>query len=295
MPAFDSSSRAVFRQTYNRESFLFKHALHENPLFTLPSILALAGRQSTSQAHSYWSNGKAGVADGWNGGQGHRYTLTDTLANIEGNNSLVLLKHLEQDEHFGPIVKQIHETIYDLVGPEMRADVIAARGTLLIASPHRVTAYHIDSDVNYLFQIAGEKSFHVFDQNDRTLTTHEELEKYYSGDLSSAVFKEARAKSSRTYDLGQGLGVHVPCIAAHWAQNLDSPSIALSINFDLRSVMRLGRIYRLNAKLRSVGITPMPPGISAWRDDLKLTALHGLKAARRILGGGSAGFKGTNA
>jgi hypothetical protein len=74
----------------------------------------------------------------------------------------------------------------------------------------------------------------------------------------------------------------VPCLAAHWAENLDSPSVALSINFDLRSIGSLGRIYRLNGKLRQHGLHPVPPGVSERRDRLKVGALESLDLARTM-------------
>jgi hypothetical protein len=284
VPPFSSASRDLFRTCNNQRSFFFKHDLQNNPLMSLPSLLELARRRPQKGAYAHWSNGTVGVDDRWDAGQGPRYTLDETIANIENNNSLVVLKHVEEDSVYGPFIREVFERVIDLAGPTMRDDILRGRGTILIASPRRVTTYHIDSDLNYLFQIAGDKWFSVFDHNDRTLTTHEELENFFGGDLNSAVFKHGRQKDASLYDLCAGYAVHVPCFAAHWAQNRDAPSIALSINWDLNSIMRLGRIYRLNGKLRHRGWQPAPPGTSAWRDSMKLAALDGLTLARRLAG-----------
>jgi hypothetical protein len=283
-PLFDLTCRETFAQRYNRASFLFRHDLNKNPLFQLPSLLDLARRQPQNSTFAFWSNGKVGVDDRWEAGQGPRYSLQDTIANIEVNNSLAMLKHVEEDGALGPFIRDILAKAIEIAGPQMRDDVIVGRGTILIASPQRLTSYHIDSDVNYLFQIAGAKEFSVFAHDDRTLTTHEELERYYSGDPNGATFKETRQKDAQTYDLHPGYGVHVPSMAAHWAHNLDAPSVALSINFDLRSVTRLGRVYRANGGLRRRGLVPTPPGQSVWRDSLKLAVLGGLNAGRRLIG-----------
>ncbi|HZE42204.1 MAG TPA: hypothetical protein VE058_00385 [Steroidobacteraceae bacterium] len=284
VPPFSSASRDLFRTCNNQRSFFFKHDLQNNPLMGLPSLLELSRRRPQNGAYAHWSNGTVGVDDRWDAGQGPRYSLNETIANIENNNSLVVLKHVEQDPVYGPFIHEVFERVIDLAGPTMRDDILRGRGTILIASPRRVTTYHIDSDLNYLFQIAGDKYFSVFDHNDRTLTTHEELENFFGGDLNSAVFKDGRQKDASLYDLCAGYAVHVPCFAAHWAQNRDTPSIALSINWDLNSIMRLGRIYRLNGKLRHRGWQPAPPGTSAWRDRMKLAALDGLTLARRLAG-----------
>jgi hypothetical protein len=282
LPRFEEDARAAFDAHYNRAGFLFSHTLHRNPLFELPQLLELAARRPAEPQYAYWSNGRVGVAHRWDANVAPRRALTDTVAHIADNDSLVLLKHVERDAVFGPSIRQICEQVIELSGVRMRADVLEARGTLLIASPGRLTSYHLDADVNFLFQVAGDKWLSVFDQEDRTLTSHEELERYYDGDPNGAVFKESRQPEAQLYDLRPGLGVHIPSMAPHWAQNRERPSVALSINFDLRSVSRLGRIYHFNCKLRRHGIRPRPPGASAWRDSLKLAALSGLAAAQRI-------------
>jgi hypothetical protein len=205
------------------------------------------------------------------------------LTGIADDNSLVLLKRIERDDTFGPVLRDLMERLTSLAGAAMRDDVIIGRGTLLIASPGRITSYHIDSDTNFLFQIAGDKTIRVFDQTDRTLLTDVELECYYAGDMNGAAFKPAREHDGKTYDLKPGLGVHIPCMAPHWAQNRDHVSIALSVNFDLRTVERLGRIYKLNHRLRRYGLNPTPPGVSAWRDRVKLASVKGLTATRGLL------------
>ncbi len=71
-------------------------------------------------------------------------------------------------------------------------------------------------------------------------------------------------------------------MSGHWAKNLDTPSVALSINWDLRSVSSAGRVYRFNGRLRRMGLNPVPPGVSHWRDNVKTTALALLQQATRF-------------
>ena len=158
---------------------------------------------------------------------------------------------------------------------------VVGRTTILIASPHRTTAYHIDSDVNYLFQVAGDKFFAVFDQTDRTLVTDEELECFFNGDLSAAHFKPDREAEATTYDLKAGFGVHVPWLAPHWARNGGQVSIAVSCNFDLAPLQRLSAIYKTNHRLRSIGLRPRSPRDRSWRDGAKVFGVQNcLRVAR---------------
>ena len=294
LPTFGAGSREVFSAHYNRNSFVFAHTLSEEPLFSLASLRELALRLPPHSAYSYWSNGRVGVGQRWDAKVAPRLSLLETLAGIEENDSLVMLKHLETDSVLGPTVREVCSRVIGLAGARMGDDVVVGRGTVLIASPGRLTSYHLDSDTNYLFQIAGHKRLSVFDQTDRTLTPHEELERYYDGDPNGARFKQERQCDARTYELRPGLGVHIPSMAPHWAQNLEQPSIALSINFDLRSVLRLGRIYHFNCKLRRHGIKPRPPGTSRLNDAFKLAALSSLAGARRLASRGPFGARSQN-
>jgi hypothetical protein len=271
-----------FSGLYNRESFLFAHGLNKNPLFELPSLAALAQRRAAISEFAYWSNGPVDVSDRWEKGSAARYSLPETIANIANNNSLVMLRRLDQDDIFGPFIRTILERVVDMAGPQMRDDLIIGRGTILIASPHRLTAYHIDSDINFLFQVAGDKQISVFDQTNKAVISDQELERYYVGDQNGAQFEDRKQAYAKTYDFRAGCGVHIPCMAPHWAKNGDKVSIALSLNFDLKSIARLSRVYQVNHALRRLGAKPVPPGTSAWRDRVKLGAHRGLVVVRRL-------------
>jgi hypothetical protein len=279
-----SEARAVdeFRQNCNRASFMFAHTLHKHPLFELDSLVELARRRQDKPEFIYWSNGAVNVGDHWGKGADGRISLLDTLSNIEANDSLVMLYRIELDPVFAPVLKELLADVMDLAGPHMREDALIGRATILVASSRRITAYHIDGDVNFLFQIRGEKSISIFDQTDRTLITEEELERYYSGHLNAAVFKEARQKEAKVYDLRPGVGVHIPCTAPHWAQTRDDVSIALSLNYDMRSIRRSASVYRLNFRLRRLGVPPAAPGQSRWKDQAKIVMNSAISTAIRI-------------
>jgi hypothetical protein len=261
---------SVFRGHYNRRSFLFEHDVHQNPLFDLDQLTEVVCREPELTRSAYCSCAPASVTDPWAAGASLPETIRDALHEVANNNTLILLRHLERSVSIGPALRELIEQVVTAVGPVLRTDIRTSRATFLIASPRRITPYHIDSDTNFLFQIHGDKRLSVFDPSDRTLVTPEELEGFYGGDISAAKYKPERQGEAQVFDLHAGSAVHVPSHAPHWAQNLESVSVALSINFDLYSVERVGRIHRLNARLRRLGFAPQAPGDSAWKDDLKL-------------------------
>lgn len=281
-PEILSDADGRFPLNYNRSTFMFRHGLSGHPLLQLPSLIDLADRLDRYDG-SYWSNGPAKVTDRWEKGVDRVQSLRKTIEDIGENNSLVILKFGVHDPIIGPFFRDLLTTIIRLVGRQMAEDVLVGRVNILIASPHRITNYHIDSDVNYLLQVAGDKSFAVFDQTDRTLVTDEELERYFNGDDSAACFKPDRQKEGTAYDLRAGFGVHVPCMAPHWAQNGEKVSIALSCCFDLASVQRLALVYKTNQRLRSFGIAPSSPRDATWSTGAKLLGARTVVAMRGLL------------
>jgi hypothetical protein len=281
-PEILSDPEGNFPLHYNRSTFMFRHGLSSHPLLQLPSLIDLADRLEKYDG-CYWSNGSAKVTDPWEKGTDRRQSLRRTIENIEENDSLVILKFVVHDPIAGPFLRDVLTTIMRLVGPEMAEDVRVGRANILIASPRRITAYHIDSDVNYLLQVAGDKSFAVFDQTDSTLITDEEREGYFNGDESAACFKPDRQNEGTHHDLRAGFGVHVPCMAPHWARNGEQVSIAVSCCFDLASIERLGLVYKTNHRLRSLGIRPRSPRDETWSNGAKLLGAKTVVAMRNLL------------
>ncbi len=269
-----------FRRLYNRATFRFGHGLSGHALLSLPNLIDL-GRRLAGRNSAYWSNGPVAVADGWGKGTEHPRTLTETLETIAENNSLVILKSVVHDPVTGPLMRAVSLALVEQVGPALRDDLTSARASILIASPHRVTAYHIDADVNFLLQIQGDKLFRVYDQTDRRVTGERELEAYFAGNENGAEFKPEFLDSAVCHSLGPGLGAHVPSLAPHWAQNGDLVSVAISFNYDLRSIAQLGQLYRINRRLRRFGLSPAAPS-GGTADRIKLATFQAVMASRRL-------------
>jgi len=289
LPAHDDS---LFKSEAGRKAFSFRHGLSGHPLFDLPSLIQLADRLAKQNA-VYWSTGNIGTSDRWEAGTEGRRPLMTTLENIDRNNSLVMLKSVVHDPVFGPVIRHTLERIIDLSGPALQDDLIGVRATILLASPHRITAYHIDAVLNYLMQISGKKQFRVYDPTDRTLLTSEELERYFAGDANGAVFREERLNDAAVFAMDAGVGVHVPPMAPHWAETGDDISVAVSFNYDLHSIERAARIHKVNRRLRQLGLRPQPPGAGRAADRTKLALYGAYAAGGRLWNKGSSGVDGS--
>ena len=277
-----SDPDGLFARNYNRHTFAFQHGLKDHPLFELSSLAALA-RRMPDHRDLYWSNGRVDVTDRWDVSRDGRLSLEDTITNIADNNSLVLLKHTEQDPIYGPVFKEFLAKVVEFSGEQMRRDVAVGEILILISSPNRITPYHMDGECNFVVQVVGNKTLSVFDQTDKTLVSDEVIEQFHTGDINSAKYHEDYQSKATVYDFKAGTGVHIPLYAPHWVRNHDNVSVALSVTYELFSVHRETRICRLNSQLRKAGLSPTPPGISPWRDHLKLAAANCFIAARDLV------------
>jgi hypothetical protein len=280
-----------FRRDCNRANFTFKHGLAGNTLFELSALAALARRGGALGPH-YWASGAVPAGGGWSDGTVGRQTLPDTITNIEHNDSIVILRSVEQDPMFAPLLQNLLVDIVELTGERMRADVAAGEVAVVLNSPERITPYHMDADPAFHLLIAGEHSIHVFDHADRTLVSARELEDFYAVGRRRAECRPGRLNDSNDHELLAGDGVHVPGGAPHWAKNHGRVSIALRVSYVLRSVERLRTLHRFNRRLRRLGLTPAPPGVAPWRDRLKLAAANSFNALRASHGGAAGGRQG---
>jgi hypothetical protein len=273
-----------FEAKFNRQDFLFDHGLAHHPLFTLPNLLALAHRIPKYRDFVYWQNGRVKVNDKWDSNPAPRLSLDETIQGIAQNDSLVILKHADQDEIYGPVLQEILQRIFSFTSPAAQDDIVLGESLIFINSPRRTTAYHLDLESNFLLQVRGEKFIRVHDCADRSITPHEELENHCSGDHNGAIFKAARQADAHYHHLTPGHGVHFPSTAPHWVENGTEVSISININFDLKSIHhRMKRIYVVNRLMRKLKLSPAPPGASGIGDTLKELAFPGVNAALSLL------------
>jgi len=276
-----NDSAGQFAQNVNRHHFLFSHSLKDHALFDLGSLIELAKRPFHQEP--YWSNGGVYVTDPWGINRGRRLTLIDTIANIAENNSIVILKHVQNDPVYGKIFLELLTQFVELSGKTLQNEAVIGEVLILISSPNRITSYHMDAECNFLVQAVGSKTIWVYDQTDRTLVSYEARERYHMGNYNSISYEEDRQCDACSYELPAGYGVHIPVFAPHWVRNHDNVSVALSVNYELRPMLTERRIYRVNGVLRKLGAIPTPPGVSAWRDRVKLAASNALYAAKHVL------------
>ena len=268
-----ANNPSLFREQFNRSSFEFSHNLAAHPLFELPRLVELAKFLDKKNKFSPYSNDLR-VDQGWRKKLPRRkLTIEETIAGINEAGSWVLLKSVQADPQYRELLDGCVTELERLTAVPLRREITWLDAYIFLASPGSVTPYHIDHEANFLLQIHGQKDISLFDPNDRSVLTEEEIERYYVGYISSARYREENQSKAKVYHLTPGVGVHHPMRAPHWVKNGDSYSVSLSINFCMREYDRQAKIYQANHYLRKLGMRPTPPGESRLRDGAKIFAL----------------------
>jgi len=237
--------RQVLRSSFNKHPFLFRHELADPPLFQNQRLHELA--QSLPSRDVSLNAGDISIGDNWTPTTSN---LEEAIAKVESSDAYVVLKRVEHDPEFRMLLDRGVRDLEDGLQRDIRGTTSQVEAFIFIASPGAVTPFHIDAECTFLFQIRGEKTFYVCDPEDRDMLPRPEIERFYYGSLDAATYKPEYHGGAQVYRLGPGMGVHLPVHAAHWVENDDNVSVALSISFVLPSDRARKRIYLANHYLR---------------------------------------------
>lgn len=268
VPSADEVTRAHISQSYR-----FQHSLGGLPQLNLDAVRAVTERLLDKGLYDQimFNNGLPDAptlnADADSGRE-----LLDALAQYETRRAWLRLTRLDEVvPELTSVVEQFYADLSELHGRDIRPEVIKTFVTLFVSSPGTVTPYHIDHTWNYLLQIHGAKTVHLYDPNDLQVLSQTERENWY-GQRTPATQRPGLAGVA--YDIGPGDGVHHPVNAPHWVQNGPQVSVSLSLGLCLRRSTRDAQVYQFNYLLRRLGMTPTPPNRSAWRDALKSSCIR---------------------
>ena len=270
-----------FRAGFNRQPFMFGHHLAGHPLFELPRLLELA--QRLPEAAVAYNAGDISVAEGLYRGPRNGLSVEETIRRIEDCRSWMVLKHVEADDEYNALLDSCLDEVQrhsEPLAPGMRK----REGFIFISSPGSVTPYHLDPEYNFLLQIRGSKTVHIWNPDDPMVLTDEELEDFFtSEEQKNLQFKGDCEQRASVFDLTPGRGLHFPVTAPHWVQNGDGISVSFSITFQTPASERRAVVYGVNAALRRRGLKPTPAGRSMMLDRMKYNAWRMARRVKRMV------------
>jgi hypothetical protein len=277
----DLPSQEAFQAGFDRRPFLLTHSLHKSDLFSWPMLLKLAERAEARKGGYYFESGNTAPGERWRGAPEGK-SLVHVLENIGESNSLILLKRVQEYDEYKPFIEACVEELGQLCNIELKRFYRDPVMTILITSPRRVTPYHIDGEANFLLQIQGRKTVHIFDGGDPEVLSDLELEKFWSGeDTNAPQYRQHLEDRAWRFELAPGIGVSNPVIFPHWVENGPASSVSLSMNFK-RVSDRIADAYRINHALRKVGLRPRKPGMSPMLDGMKSGGYRAMRRLKRL-------------
>ena len=271
---FHGEEAASFCENYNRAPFMFSHNLAGHPLFEIPRLITLAETIANrgDQEKLFCGLNNIPVQQKW-GEWPLNQQVSEALRHIQESNAWVLLVDVQVDPEYATLLEQILVELEKSTQRPLRQEIVWIGAYIFVASPHSITPYHIDSEVNFLFQIHGDKDNSVFDPNDRSVLSDQEIEQFYMGNVGAATYREEIQAKANIYHLTAGKGVHQPTLAPHWVQTGNQYSVALSVLFYTEASISQAYVYQANHYLRKLGLTPRSPGKSSFIDRVKSASI----------------------
>jgi hypothetical protein len=271
----------VFAAYFDRKPFHVRHGLTEHPLFSLPRLMELARR--LPEEFVEYNAGALPVGVRPEDTPRNGLSAQETVRRIAECGSWMVLKRVEQDPEYGALLDRcLHDVAAQAGAAAPR--MLRREGFIFLSSPCAVTPFHLDPEHNFLLQIRGSKTVSMWDRDDRFVLPEAELEKFYAAFVHRNLpFREMFQTTAWVVPLKAGQGLHFPVAVPHWVQNGPEVSISFSITFRSESSKERELIYRANARLRKLGLSPGPPGRSILLDSSKRAAFAALSELKRIL------------
>jgi hypothetical protein len=139
---------------------------------------------------------------------------------------------------------------------------------LFVSSPGSIARYHADPEHNFLFQIRGSKTVHLF-PGDAPHFPPEAKERLFCDRVHYIDYAASFEAAAEAIQLGPGMASYQPMLRPHWVQCHDELSLSIGFSLYTDFAERQGRVHRFNRHLRRLGIEPSPPGRGAVRDRAK--------------------------
>jgi hypothetical protein len=266
---------------FDRKPFHVAHGLGSHKLFALPRLMELA--RSLPEAFVEYNGGNLPV--GVTAAQTPRNGLSpeETVRRIAENGSWMVLKRVEQSPEYGELLDACLDEVASQAGSLPR--MLKREGFIFLSSPNAVTPFHLDPEHNFLLQVRGTKTVNMWDRDDRFVLPDKELETFYSAFVHRNLpWRDVFQTTAWQVGLKPGQGLHFPVAVPHWVKNGPEVSVSFSITFRSESSESRELIYRANARLRKLGLSPRPPGESLLLDQTKRTAFAALAELKKRLG-----------
>ncbi len=279
-------------QDFPLRPFRIRHTLVDHPLLTLQRIVSLV--QEVPQDRIEYNSGKVAVSQDPKAVPVIDLDPAEVVRSIETCDAWLLFKRVESVPAYRRLLEDALLSVAKARGYASLKDAgfTDIQGFLFVSSPNATTPFHLDTEDNLFVHIHGEKDFHIYNNEDRSIVSDAGIE---AGIVKHRnLVHEPRFDAKATsYHLLPGDGCFVPYLWPHWIRTSNSYSISLAITWKTRAVRDRNGLHLVNSWLRGFGLPQPAPGRQPAFDAVKIAfhrtamavaaPLRGSATLRRVL------------
>lgn len=268
-----------------------QHRLAGHPLLELPRLVALARRLGSAGGGIRYHDDRAAPGTSFvTAPETNRPGLPpiEALERIEESRVWLALHNVQLDAEYRALVDEVLDAVKPVVDA-CDPGMCHRAGWIFVTSPGAVTPYHMDHEHNFILQVRGRKTLHVWEPLDREVVSERSLDLFHAVNSRELVrWSEAIQPRAHVFELEPGMGGYMPSTSPHWVRNGPEVSVTVSATYYTDSTRRVEALHVLNHRLRGLGLAPRAVGTSPVRDAVKFRALCayriGKDLARRMAG-----------
>ena len=258
----------IAQQKFLKQAFTLQHTLSNNPLFTLPSLIALA--KSMPRDMIEYNSGKLAIGVKPENVPKIDMPPEEVIRSIETANAWMVIKRVENDPAYREVLENFVRDA-NIAAGRASDDYSDVEGFIFVSSAGATTPFHLDAEENILIQIKGHKLVRTFDNSDRKLVSEEAMEISPSKHRNQH-YEDSFESRATLHRLKPGDAVHMPYMVPHWVSTGKTYSISMAMTWKTPEVKRLNKIRLMNGTLRHFGLPQKPPGQRPFADAAKVFA-----------------------
>ena len=257
------------------------HKLSDHPAFKLSALSALVERLPSSFIRFHTTKAQADT-DFDKACQLYpaKMTVKDAMANLAHSGSWIAVHYANIDPEYKDVLSEVMGEMKKSINP-LDPGVDFCVLWIFIQSPRSITPFHMDHENNFILQIKGTKTAHIWNPN--TIIPKDKNEVFLGAGLRDQIkFKEDFLRESEKLTFEPGKGAYMPSASPHLVFNHDEISITCSFTYITKKTYERAQVCRLNHMLRRRGFSPSfyeGRGL----DSAKYRAIHSLLRLRKYL------------
>jgi Cupin superfamily protein len=264
----------ILDRSFNREPIGFDHNLSALGMFELDSLRTLAEKYADHESDYMVATSASAPDQKFRSVKATNLSPAEAIDRLKTDSVRILLKRPQNyDSGFQKLLDELTEQVVSL-SEGLKADrIIRLESSIFLTSAKTLTPFHFDPSAVFFFQIAGDKSYHVYPP--AALTEPEMEEFYFRGlvDIAQVDLNRRDPKLEHVFNLSAGKGFHQPQNAPHWVETNGETSISYSFFFETQAARKISRTRGFNYYMRKAGGEPAPLGTRPRLDAFKADAM----------------------